>query len=118
MVSIADLFRFALGALFGLLALPADAVPSFAAQTGQPCETCHVGGFGPQLTAFGRSFKIGGYTNRTVSFNVPVSMQVVASYLHTRVDQAMPPAPNFHVNNNLALDQVAHVERIARRFEI
>jgi len=35
-----------------LLALPrtAHAVPSFAAQTGQPCTACHVGAFGPQLT--------------------------------------------------------------------
>ena len=39
---------------------PAEAVPSFASQTGQPCTACHVGAFGPQLTPFGRAFKIGG----------------------------------------------------------
>ena len=39
---------------------PARAVPSFSEQTGQPCTTCHVGGFGPQLTPFGRAFKLGG----------------------------------------------------------
>jgi hypothetical protein len=43
-------------------ARPSGAVPSFAAQTGQPCAACHVGAFGPQLTPLGRSFKIGGYT--------------------------------------------------------
>ncbi len=90
----------------GINAVPALAVPSFASQTGQPCQACHVGGFGPQLTTFGRQFKIGGYTNRAVSFNVPLSAQVVASYLHTKADQAAPPAPNFHVNDNLALDQI------------
>ncbi len=42
--------------------LVAQAVPSFALQTGQPCTSCHIGAFGPQLTAFGRAFKIGGYT--------------------------------------------------------
>ena len=40
----------------------AYAVPAFAQQTGQPCTTCHIGSFGPQLTPFGRAFKIGGYT--------------------------------------------------------
>jgi hypothetical protein len=40
----------------------ARAVPSFALQTGQPCSSCHIGAFGPQLTPFGRAFKIGGYT--------------------------------------------------------
>ena len=40
----------------------AQAVPSFVEQTGQPCTMCHVGAFGPQLTPFGRAFKIGGYT--------------------------------------------------------
>ena len=41
---------------------PAKAVPSFAAQTGQPCTACHIGAFGPQLPPVGRAFKIGGYT--------------------------------------------------------
>ena len=40
---------------------PASAVPSFARQTGQPCATCHNGAF-PQLTAYGRQFKLNGYT--------------------------------------------------------
>ena len=40
----------------------AQAVPNFATQTGQPCTACHIGGYGPQLTPFGRAFKIGGYT--------------------------------------------------------
>ena len=53
-------------ALVGLLLAdpPAKAVPNFAAQTGQPCTACHIGGYGPQLTPLGRAFKIGGYTQR------------------------------------------------------
>jgi hypothetical protein len=54
-----------------LVGAPARAVPSFAQQTGQPCHSCHVGGFGPQLTPFGRAFKLGGYTLRS-SASVPI----------------------------------------------
>ncbi len=39
---------------------PADAVPSFARQTGLACEACHT--VFPQLTPFGRAFKAAGYT--------------------------------------------------------
>ena len=39
---------------------PAEALPSFARQTGQPCGTCHTDY--PGLTPFGRLFKLNGYT--------------------------------------------------------
>jgi hypothetical protein len=43
-----------------LLAAPrADAVPSFARQTGMACEACHT--VFPELTHFGRVFKANGY---------------------------------------------------------
>ncbi|UAJ12773.1 hypothetical protein [Polymorphobacter megasporae] len=89
-----------------LLGDRAAAVPSFAAQTGQPCQSCHVGGFGPQLTQYGREFKIGGYTTRAVPWNVPLSAQAIGSFTATRKAQAAPPTPDFHTNNNLALDQI------------
>ena len=38
----------------------ASAVPSFARQTGQPCATCHTAF--PELTPYGRQFKLMGYT--------------------------------------------------------
>src|ERR1700757_120336 len=54
-------------ALVGLAALltigmtsPANALPSFARQTGQPCGTCHTDF--PALTPYGRRFKLLGYT--------------------------------------------------------
>jgi hypothetical protein len=89
-----------------LLAGKAAAIPAFAVQTGQPCTGCHVGGFGPQLTPFGREFKLRGYTLRMTK-NVPFSAMAVASYLHTQKDQASPPAPHYGVNDNFTLDQVS-----------
>ena len=44
----------------GLLAQTAHAVPSFARQTGMACEACHT--MYPELTDFGRAFKMNGYT--------------------------------------------------------
>jgi hypothetical protein len=56
--------RFPALALAGLAALAsagtAQAVPSFARQTGMACEACHT--VFPQLTHFGRMFKANGYT--------------------------------------------------------
>ena len=49
---------FALGWI-GPGTINALAVPSYSRQTGLPCETCHT--VAPQLTAFGRYFKINGY---------------------------------------------------------
>jgi hypothetical protein len=40
----------------------AYALPSFARQTGQRCGACHIGGNWPQLTPWGRFFKLAGYT--------------------------------------------------------
>jgi hypothetical protein len=94
-------------AILGLSATGATAVPSFAAQTGQPCNVCHVGGLGPQLTPFGRNFKMRGFTARTVSFNVPLAAFATASYVRTAKDQPPPPVRGFAVNDNLAVDQVS-----------
>jgi hypothetical protein len=65
---------------------PAQAVPSFAAQTGQPCTACHVGAFGPQLTPLGRAFKIGGYTQgggEGLQAHIPLSAIAIGSFTHT-----------------------------------
>jgi len=84
----------------------AHAVPSFAVQTGQPCQACHVGGFGPQLTPYGRNFKLGGYTTRSTN-SLPFSAMAVASYLRTQKAQAAPPADGYKRNDNTAVDQVS-----------
>src|SRR5476651_908787 len=92
-------------ALIGLSTGQAQAVPAFADQTGQPCSSCHVGGFGPQLTPFGREFKILGYTVRSTQGTIPVSAMAIASFLHTAADQ--PPAPHYAANDNTTLDQIS-----------
>src|SRR5579864_51947 len=94
-------------AMLALSATNAAAVPAFAAQTGLACQACHVGGFGPQLTPFGRQFKINGYTQRTASFNVPLSVMAVASYTSTAKSQNPPPADGFSENDNFAVDQIS-----------
>ena len=49
-------------AIVGLMCQPAQAVPSFARQTGQSCVACHAGGQFPELTPYGRMFKLTAYT--------------------------------------------------------
>lgn len=96
-------------ALFAI-SRPAEAVPSFAAQTGQPCTACHVGGFGPQLTPFGRAFKIGGFTQGGGGGkrdNVPLSAMLLASFTNTAKSQPAPASTHFGTNNNVAVDQVS-----------
>lgn len=70
-------------ALLGLMSLDAQAVPSYARQTGQDCAACHVGAFGPQLTPYGMRFKLGGYTDSDgKDGKIPLSGMVVASATH------------------------------------
>ena len=91
-----------------LLARRVEAVPSFARQTQLPCSACHVGGFGPQLTAFGRQFKLMGYTMKTGNgANVPLSAMLVESFTHTAKAQVDPPADGFSRNDNTELQQAS-----------
>ena len=60
-----EIIRFIQAGLLGLLVLlgmstEAQAVPSFARQTGENCVACHTSF--PELTPFGREFKLNGYT--------------------------------------------------------
>ena len=57
--------------------LVAHALPAFARQTGQNCVACHAGGQFPELTPYGRLFKLTGYTIGTRG--VPLSVMGVAS---------------------------------------
>ncbi len=67
---VAAISTLALG-LLGFGAQNAFAVPSYSRQTGLPCETCHT--VAPQLTAFGRYFKMNGYvlSSNTLSPSTP-----------------------------------------------
>lgn len=64
------------------LPLTAHAVPAYARQTGQNCVACHAGGQFPELTPYGRMFKLTGYTIGTR--NIPLSAMAVVSYTKTR----------------------------------
>lgn len=100
---------FFLGLLVLLLSpITGHAVPAFARQTHQPCTACHIGGFGPQLTPFGRQFKLMGYT-LTVGDDtkVPLSLMLVETYTHTAKAQTSPPANNFSTNDNVELQQAS-----------
>ena len=73
-------------AVVSVLLLPgtAEAVPAFARQTGQNCVACHAGGQFPELTPYGRIFKLTGYTigERTL----PLSMMGVLSANKVKVN--------------------------------
>lgn len=59
-----------------LLPGAAQAVPSFARQTGEACVACHVSF--PELTPYGRLFKLSGYTLGTTQ-HFPVAVMAVGS---------------------------------------
>lgn len=88
-----------------------QAVPDLAAQTGQPCTMCHVGGYGPQLTPYGRAFKIGGYTQRGGegwASEVPLSLMVQGSFTNTDSPLPADQVPHHYApDNNFSLDQIS-----------
>jgi hypothetical protein len=95
----------ALALMFGaaLIARPAQALPSFARQTGQQCAACH-NGF-PELTPYGRLFKLNGYTFGGGNSDLPpLAAMEVTSFTHTQAPQSSAPAPHYGVNNNFAAE--------------
>ncbi len=92
-----------------VMALPriASAVPSFARQTGMPCSQCHTLSFGPALTAYGRQFKLNGYTFGEGEHPMPLALMVQGGF--SRTDAAQPDAPAAHFSNkeNVSVDQVS-----------
>ena len=83
---------------------PAWAVPSYSRQTGEPCTSCHYGGYGPSLTPHGREFKLGGYSDGKAI--VPLSLSATASFTHTAKDQAGPASEHDGRNDNFSLNEV------------
>jgi hypothetical protein len=95
--------------VFTVMALPriASAVPSFARQTGMPCSQCHTLSFGPALTAYGRQFKLNGYTFGDGEHPMPLAAMVQGGFSHTDVAPPDPQAAHFSANNNVSVDQVS-----------
>jgi hypothetical protein len=96
---------------------PAQAIPSFARQTGQPCGTCHTDF--PALTPYGRLFKLNGYTiggsrfrttpfpssdeDRAKPWWPPISTMAIVGFTHTQAPMA-PPTEPFSPNDNVVVD--------------
>lgn len=76
-----------------LLAAPimARAVPAYARQTGQSCVACHAGGQFPELTAYGRAFKLTGYTYG--SHTIPLS--VMGSFGYQDISSTNSPGADL-----------------------
>ncbi len=100
---------------------PANALPSYARQTGQPCGTCHTDFAG--LTPYGRLFKIGGYTAgggryRSTLFPSddsdsakkpwvpPIAMMAITGFTNTQAPLPAPTAP-YGANNNVVVSPVS-----------
>jgi hypothetical protein len=93
--------------------VPAQAVPSFARQTGMACAACHT--VFPELTPFGREFKLNGYlldnikqvkgitveNRETLSLNSipPLSVMLQISYARTKA-----ALPDSSITGSLAKD--------------
>ena len=85
----------------------ASAVPSYTRQTGQSCSACHVGSFGPQLTTYGRDFKLNGYTEGGTQ-NPLKNFSVMAIGGYERTAKDLPPdSTPKKVNNNWTIDQIS-----------
>ena len=87
-----------------LCVLPASvqAIPAFNRQTGQNCVACHAGGQFPELTPYGRLFKLTAYTigERTL----PISAMVVASVSKVAdTSKSADPAAEFQKDRTAIL---------------
>jgi hypothetical protein len=102
----------------GLLARPAHAIPVFARQTQQNCVACHVGGQYPELTPYGRYFKLTGFTQGVkqitddgVGFPVAMSVQFGVNHMAKNDADGNPAAaagtPIDSRNGQLAPDQAS-----------
>lgn len=101
------------------------AIPSFARQTGQPCSSCHTAF--PQLTPFGRRFKLNGYTlggtrcggsqnsaaasdDRAAELlkQIPIAGMVVPNFTHIQKGLPKEDTPEgFDSNNNTYVQETS-----------
>ena len=85
----------------------AQAIPAFAAQTGLPCSTCHIGF--PQLTPFGRIFKMEAYDlgelNTPDAKNYAAMVQAGFTHLKDKVPGGM--SSDYPSNNAWSIQQTS-----------
>lgn len=99
-------------------AADAFAIPSFARETGMECAMCHVGSFGPQLTDYGRTFKLLGYQTgaekkeELKDYLNGFSAMIEGGVEHTNGDlrkgvELTDKQARYHTNDNLTADQIS-----------
>jgi len=101
-----------IGLVLMLAPRPAEAVPSFARQTGLGCGSCHTAF--PQLTPFGRRFKLNGYTLLgpdtkplgQPGWVPPVSGMTIFGFTHTATPMDNAGSP-LQKNDNVELQQAS-----------
>ncbi len=92
-------------------------IPSFARQTNMSCNTCHT--IFPELNAFGKLFKLNGYTlvasetiqamsdSETVALRItkssPLSAMMIASYTYKSKEQPSTQNGNFSLPQQFSL---------------
>ena len=83
--------------VFASLAQSSFALPLFARQTGQNCVACHAGGQFPELTPYGRIFKMTGYTigQRTIPL---AAMGVITNTHVANTSKSDDPNSDFSKN--------------------
>ena len=83
--------------LAAMLSQPSQALPLFNRQTGQNCVACHAGGQFPELTPYGRLFKLTGYTlgQRTLPISV---MGVISNSRVADTGKSDDPGADFQKN--------------------
>ena len=94
------------GAIALFLPQGAQALPSYARQTGMSCIACHTEF--PILTDFGRTFKLNGYTlsNGQTQYP-PFAVMLQPSFTQTNGNQVGGAAPHFAKNSNFAISQAS-----------
>ncbi len=106
----------AAGALLLLGPESAQAVPSFARQTGLACEGCHT--VFPELTPFGRRFKLSGYTLD----NLPQVSGMAPSKEQTLILNQLPPLSfmfqTSYTNTKAALPDTALPGELAKNGQV
>lgn len=101
----------ATGLLGVLFHTTSHALPAFASQTGQNCIACHAGGQYPELTPYGRMFKLTGYTIGEQKLRATVMAVAGASQMSN------PEAVNNSLNNNTGAGLNAPYKNGSLRFE-
>ena len=98
--------------LMGAFFLPAAwAVPSFSRQTGLACNVCHI--TPPELTQFGRMFKLNGYTLTGMK---QISVKPAGSTAGLSLNEALPLSAMLQVADTAMRKPVAGTQNNSAEF--